>query len=162
LIGLVFDFGPAETEMVVWATRAFLAGLVGHAWLEVGVRSWYARQNARIPLLGSVFQIALYIPLAWLLSTLIGHTGIALADTLAFTSQAVLLLVLLQRRVPGLLEMRGTLLRAVAGALLSGIVVYGLLLAPLPLLIKVGLALAAGGLAALPFLWPELKILMRL
>jgi len=162
LIGIVFDFGPAETEMVVWATRAFLAGLVGHAWLEVGVRSWYARQNARIPLLGSLLQIGLYIPLAWLLSGAIGHTGIALADTLAFSAQAGLLLLLLWRRFPGLLSMGPTLLRACAGAALSGLLVYGGLLLPLPQLAGVGLALAAGGLAALPFMWPEIKLLMRL
>jgi putative peptidoglycan lipid II flippase len=104
LIQIVFNFGPQETEMVVWATRAFLLGLVGHSWLEVGVRSWYAKQNARIPLLGAVFQIVLYLPLVILLTQVVGHTGLALADTLAFTSQALLLLILLNQRHPGILS----------------------------------------------------------
>ena len=65
-----------------------------------------------------MFQILLYLPLALLLSQAIGHTGLALADTLAFTSQALLLLILLNRRQPGILKMNGTLPRSVLSALL--------------------------------------------
>ncbi len=162
LIEIVFNFGPQETEMVVWATRAFLLGLVGHCWLEVGVRSWYAKQNARIPLLGAVFQIGLYLPLALLLSQAIGHTGLALADTLAFTSQALLLLILLNRRHPGILRMQGTLLRAVLSAVLGGALAYATLFLPLPTLPETALSLAVGGLAALPLILPEIKMLIKL
>ncbi len=164
LVEMLFRLQPAEAELTVWATRVFLAGLVGHAWLEVGVRAWYARQQARVPLLGAFFQIGLYLPLAWLLSSAIGHVGIILADTLAFTSQAVLLLALLWRRAPGLLDVGGTLLRAAPGALLGGLVVYGLLwmALPLPAWLGLGLALGAGALTALPFMWPELKLLLKL
>jgi putative peptidoglycan lipid II flippase len=162
LIEIVFNFGPQETEMVVWATRAFLLGLVGHCWLEVGVRSWYAQQNARIPLLGAVFQIGLYLPLALLLSQAIGHTGLALADTLAFTSQALLLLILLNRRHPGILRMQGTLVRAVLSAVLGGALVYATLSLPLPTLPETALSLAVGGLAALPLILPEIKMLIQL
>jgi len=162
LVQIVFDFGPQETEMVVWATRAFLLGLVGHSWLEVGVRSWYAKQNARIPLLGAVFQIGLYLPMAILLSQAIGHTGLALADTLAFTSQALLLLILLNRRHPGILRMQGTLLRASLAALLGGVLAFAVLQLSLPLLPALGLGLAVGGLAAIPLILPEIKMLIKL
>jgi putative peptidoglycan lipid II flippase len=162
LVGIVFDFGPLETEMVVWATRAFLLGLVGHCWLEVGVRSWYARQNARIPLLGALFQISLFIPLALLLSRAIGHVGLALADTVAFTSQALLLLILLNRRHAGVLRLGTTLPRAALGAVLGSactLIVLGL---PLPALLGALAGLTAGAAVALPFVWPELKTLIRL
>jgi putative peptidoglycan lipid II flippase len=162
LIEIIFNFGPVETEMVVWATRAFLLGLVGHSWLEVGVRSWYSEQNARIPLLGAVFQIGLYLPLAIFLSARVGHTGLALADTLAFTSQALLLLILLNRRHPGILRMQGTILRASLSALLGGVLAYAALQLPLPVLPALGLSLAAGGLVALPLILPEIKMLIKL
>lgn len=148
--------------MVVWATRAFLLGLTGHSWLEVGVRSWYAEQNARIPLLGAIFQITLYLPLAIFLSRTVGHTGLALADTLAFTSQALILLVLLNRRHPGILRVQGTLLRAALSALIGGAFTYAALQLPLPVLPTIGLSLAAGGLAALPLILPEIKMLIKL
>lgn len=162
LIDIIFNFDPQETEMTVWATRAFLLGLVGHSWLEVGVRSWYARQNARVPLLGAVFLISLYLPLAALLPRAFGHTGLALADTLAFTSQALLLLILLNRRHAGLLQVQGTLLRAALGALVGGALTYAALLLPLPALPLAVLALAAGGLGALPLILPEIKMLIKL
>jgi putative peptidoglycan lipid II flippase len=162
LIEVIFNFGPQETEMVVWATRAFLLGLVGHCWLEVGVRSWYAKQNARIPLLGAVFQISLYLPVALLLSQMLGHTGLALADTIAFTSQALFLLILLNRQHPGILQMQGTLLRAVLSAMLGGALAAATLMLPLPTLPSTALALAVGGLAALPLILPEIKMLIKL
>jgi putative peptidoglycan lipid II flippase len=162
LIDIVFNFGPQETEMVVGATRFFLLGLVGHCWLEVGVRSWYAKQNARIPLLGSLFQIGLYLPLALLLSRTIGHTGLALADTLTFTSQALFLLILLNRRHAGVLQMQGTLWRSILSAILGGALVYATLLLPLPVLAGTALSLAVGGLASLPLILPEIKMLIKL
>lgn len=162
LIGIVFNFDPQETEMVVWATRAFLLGLVGHSWLEVGVRSWYAQQNARIPLFGALFQIGLYIPLALLLSWQIGHTGLALADTLAFTSQALLLLGLLNRRFPGSLRVGSTLLRAGLASTGGGLLAYLMLQLPLPTMPLVLISLITGGLFALPFIWPEIKVMLKM
>jgi putative peptidoglycan lipid II flippase len=162
LVNIVFNFDPAETEMVVWATRAFLLGLAGHSWLEVGVRSWYAQQNARLPLLGAVFHIGLYIPLALLLSWSLGVTGLALADTLAFSSQALLLLVLLQRRYTGVLRVGQTLLRAAAGGLLAALAAYAILQSGLPILLETAAALAVGGIISLPFILPEIKILVKL
>jgi putative peptidoglycan lipid II flippase len=163
LVRIAFDFGPRETELMVWATRAFLLGLMGHTWLEVGVRSFYARQNARTPLLAAFLQAIAYILLALWLSRTVGHTGLALADTFSFTSQALLLLFLLNRVYPGVLQVSGTLVRAALGALIGGGLAYLLLrFLPLPLLpLSLG-ALAAGGLAALPFIWTEVKLLVKL
>ncbi len=163
LVSIAFNFGPHETELMVWATRAFLLGLMGHTWLEVGVRSFYARQNARTPLLAAFLQAIAYILLALWLSRTIGHTGLALADTFSFTGQALLLLLLLNRIYPGILQVGNTLGRAVLGALVGGGLAYLMLrLLPLPLLpLSLG-ALAAGGLAALPFIWTEVKSLVKL
>jgi putative peptidoglycan lipid II flippase len=163
LVRIAFDFEPRETELMVWATRAFLLGLMGHTWLEVGVRSFYARQNARTPLLAAFLQAIAYILLALWLSRTVGHTGLALADTFSFTGQALLLLFLLNRIYPGLLQVSDTLARAALGALIGGGLAYLVLhFLPLPLLpLSLG-ALAAGGLVALPFIWTEVKLLVKL
>jgi len=163
LVQIAFAFEPGETELVVWATRAFLLGLMGHTWLEVAVRSFYAQQNARTPLVAAFLQAIAYILLALALPRWVGHTGLALADTISFTGQALLLLFLLNRAHSGILAVSGTLVRALLGALLSGAVVYALLrLLPLPIIpLSLG-ALAAGSLVALPFIWKEVKLLVRL
>jgi putative peptidoglycan lipid II flippase len=167
LIG-VLGFDAAGTDLVVWATRVYLLGLVGHALLEISARSFYAQQDARTPLLAAAINAAVYIFLAVVLSRSLGFLGIALANSLAFTGEALLLLVLLNRQMPGLLRVGRTLLRVVPAALLASGVVY-LLIAMLGLGARSGAvssllaagALAAGGLVALPFLWPELRALLR-
>ena len=162
LIQIVFDFGPPETEMVVWATRAFLLGLMGHSWLEVGVRSWYAQQNARLPLLAAVAQIAAYFPLALLFSRSLGVPGLALADTLTFTGEALLLLFLLNRRFPGSLSVGSTLIRVGLASLGISALVSFLLRLPYSTLPLTFGSLAIGGLLSLPFIWTELKMLIKL
>jgi putative peptidoglycan lipid II flippase len=136
---------------------------MGHTWLEVGVRSFYARQNARTPLVAAFLQAITYILLALWLSRTVGHTGLALADTFSFTGQALLLLFLLNRVYPGVLQVSNTLVRAAIGALVCGGLAFLILrYLPLPLLPLSLAALAAGGLAALPFIWTEIKLLVRL
>jgi putative peptidoglycan lipid II flippase len=158
-----FGFEAAQNSLLAWAVRAYLLGLLGHTWLEVAVRSFYANQNARLPLLGALFQIALYLILAWTLSQALGVVGLALADTLAFTAQAFLLLWLLNRRYTGVLDVRDALPRILAGAGLAALLAWGLMtFLPLPLLLRTLGGLAAGSLLALPFIWKEVKILVRL
>jgi putative peptidoglycan lipid II flippase len=164
LVDAVFSFDqPIELELTVWATRAFLFGLVGHTWLEVGVRSFYAQQNARTPLLAAFLQAVAYLLLATLLSRTVGHTGLALADTITFTAQALLLLALLHRKHGEVLAVGGTLVRAGIGAGVGALAAYALMqILPLPAFFTALAALAAGGLAAVPFIWPELRLLVRL
>ena len=162
LVQIMFNFNPSENEMVVWATRAFLLGLIGHSWLEVGVRSWYAQQNARLPLLAAVAQIVVYIPMALFLSGTLGVPGLALADTLAFTGEALLLLFLLNRRFPGSLNVGSTLARVSLASLVIALLLYFLLKLPFPILPMTFGSLACGGLITLPFIWPEIKMLIRL
>ncbi len=164
LLRAAFDFPAAQSELLAWATRAFLAGLFGHAWLEVATRSFYAHQNAVTPLMGSILQIGLYFALAAGLSALWGVVGLALADTLAFSGQALVLLVVLTRRFPGALEVRSTLGRAVCGAALGALLAVGIVQYAVfaPVLLRVLAALALGGLAALPWIWAEVKLLVKL
>lgn len=163
LIHLAFNFGARETELMVWATRAFLLGLMGHTWLEVAVRSFYAQQNARTPLLAAFLQVIAYVLLAISLSRWVGHVGLALADTFSFSGQALFLLFLLNRRFSGVLRVGNTLARASLAALGSAAMAYALIrYMPLPLLPLSLSALALGGLAALPLIWPEIKLLLKL
>jgi len=163
LIEFAFQFDPAETNLAVWATRAFLLGLMGHTWLEVAVRSFYAHGDAVTPLKAAFLQIITFLGLAALATITIGVAGIALSDTLTFTAQALLLLFILNRRFPQALEVRSTLQRAVLGAGLGMLAAIGLMqILPFPALFTALAAMTLGGLAALPFIWPEVKSLVKL
>jgi putative peptidoglycan lipid II flippase len=161
LIG-VLNFDAAGTEMVVWTTRAFLVGLMGHSLLEMAARAFYAQQNARTPMAASFMGLTVFVILAVSLSYLLGVAGIGLANALAFTSEALLLLWLLSRRYSGLFEVKNTLLRAVPSGGGAAVLVYFLMKLPLPILPLTIVSLALGGLVVLPFIWPEVKLLIKL
>ncbi len=168
LIGIL-GFDPTGADLVVLATRVYLLGMVGHALLEIAARSFYAQQDARTPLYAAALNAAMYIFLAVSLARQIGFVGIALANSISFTVEALLLLWLLNRRLPGLLKVEGTLIRVGLAAGLGSLTVY-LLVGALPLssaglamstLMGAG-ALGLGAIFVLPFVWPEVKTLIRL
>jgi putative peptidoglycan lipid II flippase len=163
LAGAFFGFDAAQLDLVTWCAWAFLFGLPGDAWLETAVRSFYANQNTRTPLAAAAIQAVSFFGLAWLLSRWIGLPGIPLAASLTFTAQAIVLHLLLNRKFPGLLDMRGTLPRALLAALASGLIAWlGTAFLPLSPLLAALVGLAAGLAAALPLIWKELRLLLKL
>lgn len=158
----ILGFDEAGTGLVAWVARLFLVGLVGHSLMEVAGRSFYARQDALTPLKTAALNTAVFIILAILLGYWLGAPGIALANSLAYTSQALLLLWLQSRRTGGILTVGPTLLRVILGSLLAGLLVIGLLQLPLPSLLLAVFSLGAGGLLILPFILPELRLLIKL
>jgi putative peptidoglycan lipid II flippase len=160
----ILGFDAAGTDLVVWVTRGFLIGLMGHALLEIASRSFYAQQNALIPLGASFLATVTFVSLAIVLGFSIGAAGIAIANGLAFSAEAILLWYLLNRRFAGVADVRSTLVRVIPVALLGGLVAYGVLQLSLPVsgLILGALALGAGGLIVIPFILPELRLLMKM
>ena len=163
LVAAAFSFDAAGTDMVVFATRAYLVGLAGHALLEISARSFYAQQNAIIPLFAAAFNAAGYLLIANLLSQQWGFLGIAIANSVTFTTEALILLWLLNRRFPGLLRVGNTLMRILPGTLLAGGGLYLLMsYAPGSLLIRSLVGMVAGMVVMLPFILPEIKLLLRM
>ncbi len=158
----VLGFDRDGTSLVTWTARAFLLGLLGHSLLEVAARAFYAKQNAMTPLLASFLNTVLFIFTASLLVKPLGAPGIALANTISFTSEASLLWILLTRQRQRPWQIRATFLRALAAAGLSGAVAYAIQSLPLPqLLLAIGAGFA-GIIIAIPFILPEIRLLLRL
>jgi putative peptidoglycan lipid II flippase len=160
----ILGFDAAGTEMVVWVTRGFLIGLMGHSLIEVGSRAFYAQQNALIPLGASFLATLTFVILAAGLGYTIGAAGISLANGLAYSGEALLLWYLLNRRFAGVVAVRKTLVRVIPVSLLGGLLTYGILHLSLPISgVLLGiLALGAGGLLVLPFIMPELRLLKKM
>jgi peptidoglycan biosynthesis protein MviN/MurJ (putative lipid II flippase) len=92
-----------------------------------------------------------------------GAGGIALAGTIAFTLEALVLLWLLARSYPKLGESRSTLLRAAAASVVGAGLVYAVMnWAPLPPLYGALAGLAVGGVAAVAIVWADIKIFMQM
>jgi len=100
-VRMVFEgraFTAEDSAMVAAAARIFLLGLPAHALIETAVRSFYARQDARTPLWTGLATAALFIALCFMLTPTVGYTGVAIANSSAYTFEAVLLLILMRRR----------------------------------------------------------------
>ena len=108
---------------LVW----FLTGLAAHALIAVLARAFYARQDTLTPVLAAVAAVALNSSLAIVLVGPLGLSGIALAIAVAAWMEAVVLLIILRRRVPhvrlqGLGRVAG---EAIVGTLVAGAIAGG-------------------------------------
>jgi putative peptidoglycan lipid II flippase len=156
-------FDTSQLELVIWITRLYLAGLMGHALLEIGSRSFYAQQNATTPLFAAAINSVAYILLAVALTSFMGAGGIALAGSIAFTAEALFLLWLLGRRFQGLTETRDTLIRVGLATLASAAFVYVVVhWLPIPNLVGSLGGMAIGMLVVVFFILPELRTFLRL
>ena len=159
----LLNFDTAGAEMVVWTARAFLIGLAGHSLLELAARAFYAQQDAIIPLLAAVFMAVLFTILALILSRFLQVVGIAFANALAFTTETLVLLYILNRRYPGIANPGKTLPRVIFGTFLSALVV--ITISKLPLMPDLYLAVFTtliGIIVVAPFIWPEIKLLLKI
>ena len=165
LVARVFGFDVANTDLLMWVTRGFLVGLAGHSLNEVVARAFYARQKPLIPLYVSLVNLVIYVILGFILFRLLGPAGISLTDSIAFTTQAVLLLVLLNRRLPEPIRILKIVPRTILAALLGGgaaltIMVLGN--GRIPALMVGVLSLGLGAVCMLPPIWKEVRLLLRL
>ncbi len=166
----IIGLEPFVTDLAVLSTRVYLIGLTGHALLEIAARSFYARQDARTPLIAAFLNaVLLYSVLAAWLSGRYGVGGIALANAIAFTIEAVMLFVLLNRKVPAFFKAQSTIYRSVLSALAGSgavLLVHNVLnitdLSGLTEVLYGAAALLIGVFAALPFVWGEIKQLVRI
>jgi len=165
LVRAVFGLDEAGTSLVTWTVRIYLLALTGESVLEVAARAFYARKDALRPLATSFLNTLIFIgggALILLRWPQWGAPGIALIE-LAFTIEAVILLIWLNRLLPAKVTLGSSLLRGLAGAVISGGVAYGLALwLPLSGVVSSLLALPLGFAACLPFIWPEMRLLFRL
>jgi len=168
LIKVAFGYTIEETARVALATRIYLLGLTGHAMLEISARSFYAQQDAKTPLLAALINAVGYIGVVFLLSNWLGFAGVALANILAFTIEALLLLWWLNRRFPGLLNVGKTILRTSLPSIPLAAITYWLVeiqFAATGDLTRAAIAatlMALAMLLTIPFIWQEVQLMMRL
>ncbi len=165
LVRAVFGLDEAGTTLVTWTVRIYLLALAGESVLEVAARAFYARKDAVRPLVTSFLNTAIFIgggALVLLRWPEWGAPGIALLE-MAFSIEATLLLVWLNRLLPEKVTPGSSLLRGLVGAGLGGAAAYALALwLPLSGVVSSLLALPLGFAVSLPFIWPEVKLLMKL
>jgi putative peptidoglycan lipid II flippase len=102
IVGLLYERGTfthENTREVAALLAAYSVGLLGYAASFVLARSFYSRQNARIPALLNVALLVLYVALAYALSHMMALPGVALAFSGAYTLLALTLLAAMRREI---------------------------------------------------------------
>jgi putative peptidoglycan lipid II flippase len=96
------QIGDTDLEQIAVTLLWFLTGLAAHALIAVLARAFYARQDTLTPVLAAVAAVIMNTTLAVVLVGPMGLAGIALAIALAAWMEALVLLVVLRRRIEGL------------------------------------------------------------
>jgi putative peptidoglycan lipid II flippase len=125
IVGLLYERGSftrTDTTEVAALLVAYAVGLLGYALSFVLARSFYSRQNSITPALLNVGLLALYVALAYALSTTMQLVGVALAFSVAYTMLALGLLAAMRGEIKRLDGRR--LLRSLARVLGAGATMY--------------------------------------
>ncbi|MBI4213266.1 MAG: murein biosynthesis integral membrane protein MurJ [Chloroflexi bacterium] len=103
MVGLLLErgaFGPEATVATAFALTAYAVGLPGHSTIEVASRAFYAARDTatpvRIAAVGATLNLVLSLAL---MRTPLSYAGLALANGIAALTEAILLVIMLQRRL---------------------------------------------------------------
>lgn len=106
------EFDARSTQLVAWALLWYTLGLVSHSVVEITSRAFYALQDTKTPVLVGAAAMGANVILSFALAGWFAdigwmpHGGLALANTAATTLEMAALLVLLRRRLGGLVGRR--------------------------------------------------------
>ena len=129
------EFNAQSTTMVAWALLWYTLGLVGHCIVEITSRAFYAQHDTRTPVLVGIGAMSLNLGLSILFSRLFAswgwlpHGGLALANTIATTLEAVILLIFMKKRMHGLdthTLKTGVIKAGIASAAMAAVVMVGM------------------------------------
>lgn len=161
---VAYGLSGLRPDVMAWvglSLAVFLVGLTAHSLIAILARAFYAIQDTATPLLAAIGSVVVNIAVGALLVGPLGLAGLAVAIAVGAWLEVVALIVMLERRMPGLRlgelwrDMALTLVAAMPAALVALGVEYalgGLGAAPGGTLVSLGrlcLATAAGGAVGL-------------
>lgn len=132
VVRLLFERGSFSAEDTAYTATAlgiYGAGLIWFAWVKVAVTGFFAVQNTKTPVAAASASMILNIVLNFILVGPLHFKGLALATTISFALNFLLLYALLGRRFGGLWDaaFASSMTKiAIATAVMSA-VVYGCL-----------------------------------
>jgi putative peptidoglycan lipid II flippase len=105
IISLVYEhgrFGPSDATATAGALVCYAVGLYGYSGVKVFAPAFYALDEARVPVVGSVVGMASNVAFNLALYPALGFRGVALGTSLAATANFAVLAVAWKRRHGGL------------------------------------------------------------
>jgi putative peptidoglycan lipid II flippase len=133
VIRLLFQHGAhfdeAATEEVAYALLFYLIGMASFASVKTLVSAFYSMKETRVPVLCASISMVANVGLNFLLIRPLQIGGLALATTISFTLNLVLLVTMLRRRLGtlGLTQVARAASRIGVSAALMGLAVWSVL-----------------------------------
>jgi putative peptidoglycan lipid II flippase len=165
LVRAIFGFDEALSTLITWTTRAYLLTLTGYALQEIAARSFYARKEPLFPLYSIILRLVIFIGISIAGITFFKNIGtpvIAFAE-IALLIEAIILFIWLSKRLREPIVVWSAVGRGLVAALIGGVTAYGLaVIVPGSAVLTALLGMVVGGLIALPIIWSEIKLLLKL
>jgi putative peptidoglycan lipid II flippase len=165
LVRVAFGFDAETSMLITWTTRAYLLTLTGFSIQEIAARSFYARKEPLFPLYAVILRLALFIGIGWLGVTFFKHIGapiIAFAE-IALLIESVILFGWLSKRMREPIVVGGAAVKGLLAAVIGGVTAYALAVyIPGSAVATALIGMIVGGLACLPIIWSEIKLLLKL
>lgn len=132
IVRLVLGYGAFDwefTRFTVSALAFFTFGMLAQAVIQLLARSFYALQDTKTPLLVSILSLLVNVGAALILVNYLNVVGLAAAISISATLNALILLLILSKRLEGLpwRDLGNLLLRVTLASSVMGIVGYGML-----------------------------------
>lgn len=165
LVRAAFGLDAETSTLITWTTRAYLLTLTGFSIQEVAARSFYARKEPLYPLYAVILRLAMFIGIGYLGVTLfqtVGAPVIAFAE-IALLIESIILFGWLSNKMHEPILVWSAVGRGVVAALIGGATAYGVaVIVPGSAVMTALLGMVIGGVVALPFIWSEIKLLLKL
>jgi len=130
IVGAIYQyhkFTAFDTRQTALALSCYAAGLAGYASLKVLIPAFYALDDARTPMLVSLFSVAVnFVAASYMVQTPLRHAGLALATSTVSVASFLILLLVLRRRIGPLTagQMFPTFWKAATASLVMGCLCY--------------------------------------
>ena len=96
------EFGPGDSIATAAALMFYAPGLLGYSAVKIASPTFYSLKDSRTPVVVSVISVAANLALNLWLVRILSFRGLALGTAIAAVLNALILLVLLGRRLDGL------------------------------------------------------------
>ncbi len=130
IVGAIYQyhkFTAFDTHETALALSCYAAGLAGYASLKVLVPAFYALNDARTPMLVSLFSVVVnFVTARYMVQTPLRHAGLALATSAVSVASFLLLLTVLRRKIGSVNgdELYSTFWRTSAASVVMGCLCY--------------------------------------
>lgn len=129
IIKMIYERGEftAESTMLTSAALIYYAiGMIGYGLMEFLNKAFYAMQDSKTPMKTSVVAIALNIILSIVLVRTMGYVGLPLATSITSIVTAILMLILVNKRIDGIINketMKESAKTIVAAAIMALVII---------------------------------------